>query len=140
MIILDTNVISEAMKNTPNTQVLAWIAEQPTASLFTTTLSQAEILYGIELLTNGRRRADLLAAAHPVFDVDFAGRVLPFDSDAAVAFSYIAAERKNAGHPISHIDAMIAAVARSRGARLATRNVPDFTDCGIAVINPWEEA
>jgi predicted nucleic acid-binding protein len=119
---------------------MAWIAEQPMAGVFTTTLTQAEIFYGLALLPEGRGRDDLLAAARPMFDVDLAGRVLPFDTDAALVYHEIAASRKQGGKPISQIDAQIAAIVRSRGARLATRNVRDFADCGITVVDPWSEA
>ena len=140
MIVLDTNVISELMRREPDPKVMTWLAEQPAAGVFTTTLTQAEVLYGLALLPRGRRRDRLVAAAYPVFDVDLAGRVLPFDGDAARAYPEIAAGRKRAGRPISQIDAQIAAIAHSRGARLATRNVRDFADCGIAVVDPWGEA
>ena len=138
MIVLDTNVISELMRGTPDPRVIVWLASQPIAGVFTTTLSQAEILYGLRLLSEGRRRDDLFAAARPMFDEDLAGRILPFDSDAAIVYPEIAAGRRQAGHPIGQIDAQIAAIVRSRGARLATRNVRDFTGCGIDVVNPWE--
>jgi hypothetical protein len=140
MIVLDTNVISELMRREPDPRVMAWIAEQPMAGVFTTTLTQAEIFYGLALLPEGRRRDDLLAAARPMFDVDLAGRVLPFDTDAALAYPEIAAGRKQDGKPISQIDAQIAAIVRSRGARLATRNVRDFANCGITIVDPWGEA
>ncbi|MBI5131900.1 MAG: type II toxin-antitoxin system VapC family toxin [Rhodopseudomonas palustris] len=137
MIILDTNVISELMRPKPDAVVLAWFGEQPVAGVFTTTLTQAEIFYGLALLPEGRRRDDLTAAARPIFEIDLAGRVLPFDTDAADAYPAIAAGRRHSGHPISQIDAQIAAIARSRGARLATRNTADFADCGITVVDPW---
>lgn len=137
MIVLDTNVISELMRREPDERVMAWIGEQPIAGVFTTTLTQAEIFYGLALLPEGRRRDDLLAAARPMFEVDLAGRVLPFDTDAVQAYPDIAAGRRKSGQPISQIDAQIAAIVRSRGAGLATRNVADFVDCGIMVVNPW---
>lgn len=137
MIVLDTNVVSELMRREPNPRVMAWIGEQPMAGVFTTTLTQAEVFYGLALLPEGRRRDELLAAARPVFDVDLAGRVLPFDSEAASSYPVIAAGRKLSGRPISQIDAQIAAIVRSRGARLATRNLRDFADCGITVVDPW---
>jgi len=140
MIVLDTNVISELMRREPNPRVMGWIADQPIASVFTTTLTQAEIFYGLALLPEGRRRDDLLAAARLMFDIDLTGRVLPFDTDAALLYPEIAAARKRGGKPIGQIDAQIAAVVRSRGARLATRNVRDFVGCGIAVVDPWDEA
>jgi predicted nucleic acid-binding protein len=139
MIVLDTNVISELMRREPEPKVMAWLADQPMAGVFTTTLTQAEIFYGLALLPEGRRRDELMAAARPMFEIDLAGRVLPFDSDAALAYPEIAAGRKRGGKPISQIDAQIAAVVRSRGARLATRNVRDFAACGITVVDPWSE-
>lgn len=138
MIILDTNVVSELMRPAPSDAVLRWISGQPTALLFTTTITQAEILFGLALLPEGRRRGDLVSAAERMFAEDFAGRVLPFDSAAAQAFAPIAAARRQKGRPTRAFDAQIAAIAHSRGADLATRNVADFQDCGPTVINPWE--
>jgi hypothetical protein len=114
MIVLDTNVISELMRSTPDPGVMTWITEQPMAGLFTTSLTQAEIFYGLALLPAGRRRGDLMTAANSMFDVDLAVRVLPFDSDAALAYSDIAAGRRLDGQPISQI----AAIVRSRGGML----------------------
>jgi toxin FitB len=137
MIVLDTNVLSELMRPTPSAEVVAWVAEQPAADLFTTAITEAEIFYGIELLDTGRRRDGLLAAAEGMFTEDFAGRVLGFESDAARHFARIAAHRRALGRPISHADAQIAAIARAHGAKLATGNGPDFADCSIAVIDRW---
>lgn len=137
MIVLDTNVISELMRAQPDDRVLAWLAAQPVAGLFTTTLTQAEIFYGLALLPEGRRRDDLTAAARPIFEHELAGRILGFDGDAAMAYPGIAARRRQAGQPITQIDGQIAAIVASRGARLATRNVRDFLDCGIVVVDPW---
>jgi predicted nucleic acid-binding protein len=137
MIVLDTNVLSEALRPEPEPSVLDWLGNQPRASLFTTTVTRGELLYGIRLLTDGRRRRGLWEAARKIFDEDFAGQVLSFDSDAADMYAHIAASRRMAGKPISQFDAMIVAMARSRGASLATRNVKDFEDCGIDVVNPW---
>ena len=137
MIVLDTNVLSETLKSTPDPRVLAWFGDQRRASLFTTTITHAEILYGLELLPDGARKQTLSTAINAVFDEDFAGRLLNFDSDAADEFAQIAVFRKTSGRPISQFDAMIAAVARSRGATLATRNLKDFVDCGVALVDPW---
>jgi hypothetical protein len=139
VIICDTNVISEMMRAAPSPDVTAWFARVAPSALFTTALTEAEVLYGIALMSPGRRRDELAAAAQAMFTHDWAGRVLSFDGDAAHHFAEIAAGRRQAGRPISQIDAQIAAIARSRGANLATRNVGDFTDCGIAVINPWAQ-
>lgn len=137
MTILDTNVLSELMKPTPSPRVMAWVAKQPATELFTTSITEAEIFYGLELLTKGKRREGLLAAAEAMFAEDLAGRVFGFDSDAARAFSKIAAHRRALGRPISHADAQIAAITQVRGAKLATRNVADFEDCGLDAVDPW---
>jgi predicted nucleic acid-binding protein len=123
------------MRAEPHPRVLAWLVRQPMAGLFTTTLTEAEIFYGLRLLPEGRRREDLVAAARPIFEIELAGRILGFDSDAALVYPEIAARRRLAGQPI----AQIAAITRSRGAQLATRNVRDFVSCGIVVIDPWLE-
>ena len=137
MIILDTNVLAELMRPMPAPQVVSWVSKQPVIELFTTSITEAEIFYGVELLTKGKRRDGLLAAAEAMFDEDFAGRILDFDSDAARAFSRIAARRRALGKPISHPDAEIAAIAQLRGATLATHNVADFANCEIRLIDPW---
>lgn len=137
MIILDTNVLSELMRPKPSPRVTAWVGKQPATEIFTTTISEAEIFYGIELLSKSKRREELLAAAEAMFGEDLADRVFAFDSDAARIFSRIAAHRRALGRPIAHADAQIAAIAQARGARLATRNVADFADCDIDLIDPW---
>ena len=138
MIVIDTNVLSELMRRSPSQAVLEWVAAQPAARLFTTTITQAEILFGLALLPEGRRRTSLTAAASQIFAEDFIDRVLPFDAVAAEAFAPIASARRRRGRPIGAFDAQIAAITASRGASLATRNVMDFLDCGLTVINPWE--
>jgi predicted nucleic acid-binding protein len=137
MIILDTNVISELMRPKPSAQVVSWVAKQSAIELFTTSITEAEIFYGVELLTTGKRRVGLLAAAEAMFETDFAGRILDFDSDAARAFSRIGARRRALGKPISHADAQIAAIAQLHRAALATHNVADFANCEIRIIDPW---
>lgn len=138
MILLDTNVLSELMKPAPADGVMRWMAAQPATSLYTTSITQAEILHGVMLLPPGRRRNAIEAAAETMFREDFGGRILPFGSDAAHPYARIATERRRAGRPISHFDAQIAAIARSAGAAIATRNVTDYHECGVKVINPWE--
>ena len=139
MIIVDTNVLSELMRPEPDERVLSWVGEQPTATLFTTSITQAEILHGIFLLSPGKRRQAFEQAARAMFEEDFAGRVLAFGSDAALPYAVIASERRRAGRPISHFDAQIAAIAAANKAVVATRNVSDFEDCGIEVVDPWQE-
>ena len=139
MILLDTNVLSEALKPLPSPIVLRWLAAQEPSSVFTTSVTQAEVLYGIETLPPGKRRTRLLAAVEKMFAEEFEGRILPFDEDSARAFAGIVAARDAAGRPISQLDAMIAAIARSHRAAVATRNTADFQHCGLDLINPWTE-
>ena len=120
MIVLDTNVVSELMKPAPSAAVARWIADQPATTLYTTSITQAEILHGIMLLPAGKRRAALEAAAGAMFDEDFGGRVLPFGGEAARGY------------------AQIAAIALSSSAAVATRNASDYEGCGINVLNPWD--
>lgn len=137
MIVLDTNVLSEILRPMPDPRAVSWLAAQPRSALFTTTVTRAELFYGLHLLPEGQRKAGLLEAVQAIFDTDMAGQVLGFDSDAADVYAMLAASRKAAGKPISQLDAMIAAIAKSRGAGLATRNVKDFADCGVAIVDPW---
>jgi predicted nucleic acid-binding protein len=136
-IVLDTNVISELMRNSPHQVVVAWLDAQPASNLFVTTITQAEILTGIALLPEGRRRRGLAEAAHYVFTTLFLERTLAFDSDAAGAYAEIFVQRHASGRPISQADCQIAAVARSYEASIATRNVVDFEDVGVELVNPW---
>jgi predicted nucleic acid-binding protein len=138
MIILDTNVLSELMKPEPAGQVVGWMAAQPAASLYTTSITQAEILHGLMLLPPGRRRRALEAAATSMFSEDFGGRILGFGTDAAPQYARIASDRRRAGRPISHFDAQIAAIARSTGAAIATRNTADFDGAGVTLVDPWK--
>lgn len=137
MIVLDTNVLSELLRPEPDGAVEAWLAAQQSASIFTTTVTEAEIRYGVRLLPNGKRRGDLEAAIAATFVEDFAGRILPFDSAAALAYAEIASARRAAGRPISQFDAQIAAITLSRGASLATRNISDFEGVGLRLVDPW---
>lgn len=137
MIILDTNVISEVLKETPAIQVARWFGEQEPARVFTTSVTRAEILYGIEILPLGQRRESLRDAVTKMLQLRFAERVLPFDEVAAEAFALIAAQRRRRGQPINQFDAQIAAIARARGAAVATRDMGDFSNCGIELIDPW---
>jgi predicted nucleic acid-binding protein len=138
MLILDTNVISEIMQPSPLPRVLDWWSQQQTGELFTSAVSEAEILYGIELLPKGKRRDRLLAEAEAMFSEDFAGRILPFDEEAARVFAEIAAGRRTQGRAIAEFDAQIAAIARTHRAALATRNTTDFEACGVRLVNPWQ--
>ena len=137
MIVLDTNVLSETLKPKPAEAVLQWLAAQDPMTVFTTTIVQAEMLYGVEVLPAGKRRMRLAEEVELMFRFDFGGRSLPFDEDAAHQFAKVATSQSKVGHSIAHMDAMIAAIVRSRRATLATRNIAHFQHCGIQLINPW---
>ena len=139
MIILDTNVVSEIMRDSPRREVLQWMDDHLTSELFITAITEAEIRVGIAFLPDGRRKRDLAEAAERAFSLLFSERILAFDSEAARMYAVIAATRRSAGRPISHADCQIAAIARSHQAQVATRDVNDLTDCGVEVINPWPE-
>ena len=140
MVLLDTNVVSELMRAAPSTEVLAWMDELPPRELYVTAVTEAEVRTGIAILPAGARRRGLAEAAERTLGVLFTGRLLPFDSDAARAYADIAAANRAAGRPISQSDCQIAAIARSRGMAVATRNVRDFSETGVELIDPWAVA
>ena len=137
MLVLDTNVASELMRPDPTPAVAAWIADRDAMDMYLTAVSEAELRYGIAILPTGRRRDRLTAALTRWLDLGFLERILPFDSAAARAYADIAADRRLAGRPIGEADCQIAAIARSKGAVLVTRNVRDFQGMGVDLINPW---
>ena len=136
MILLHTNVVSEVMKALPVAAVVAWVDKAPRATLFVASVTEAELLYGVALLVPGRRREGA-RAINLTFAHYFRGRILPFDSAAAAAFAEIAASRRKAGRPIGQSNAQIAAIARTHGAMLATRDKADFEGSGVTVIDEW---
>jgi toxin FitB len=138
MIILDTNVVSELMRPSPEQRVLRWFSSQSSEDIHVTAVTTAEILYGIELISTSRRRDVLRAGAEKVFGDVFADRILAFEDRAARAFSQIASARRRQGKPITEFDAQIAAITRVHGATLATRNPYVFEGCGVRLVNPWE--
>ncbi len=140
MVMIDTNIVSELMRAEPSAEVLSWMDEQTPRELFVTAVTEAEVRTGMALLPEGRRRRGLAEACERAFGSLFAGRVLPFDSDAARTYAEIAAARRVLGRPVSQADCQIAAIARSRGMAVATRNVRDFGDMGIDIFNPWDAA
>ena len=137
MIVLDTNVLSELMRPAADPAVASWANRIPISDLFTTAVTQAEILAGLAVLPAGKRRGDLAIAAANVFDQLFFSRVLFFDTGAALQYAGVYAARRRAGRPIAVLDCQIAAIARAAGAAVATRNVKDFEGCGIEIVNPW---
>lgn len=140
MIVLDTNVVSELMRPSPNPAVERWVAARPAARLFFSAVGEAELRYGVAIMSAGRRRDALASAIETMLREDFAGRVLPFDSDAARAYAEIASTCRAAGRPVAQADGQVAAITRSCGMALATRNIRDFEDMGITLLDPWADA
>ena len=138
MLILDTNVISELMNPQGSQTVKSWVNSQLRERLFTTTITQAEILYGIAILPEGNRKQRLQDAAHIIFNEELVNQLLVFDSESAENFASLSTDRKKQGNPISQFDAQIAAICRTHQAAIVTRNVDDFLKCQIEIINPWD--
>jgi toxin FitB len=142
VIILDTNVISEIMKppEQRSPDVFAWLTAQDGENLYTTTVTFGEIAFGFELLPDGKRKSEFQTRAHEVFEIALHGRILGYDKLAARIYARIAAGRIRRGFTVPTKDVMIAAIAATKAMAVATRNVKDFADCGIDVINPWDYA
>jgi len=137
VIVLDTNVVSELMRPSPAPLVREWVSAQAPGELCTTAVTVAEIRYGLERLADGHCKQNLLAAATDLFAA-FSDYLQPFDANAAIWYATIVAHRDRLGLPIDGFDAQIAAICRSRGAALATRNTRDFQQTGVEVIDPWQ--
>jgi predicted nucleic acid-binding protein len=140
MVVIDSDVVSELMRAEPSAEVLDCMDDRQPRELYVTAVTEAEVRTGIALLPESRRRRGLAEACERAFGSLFAGRVLPFDSDAARAYAEIAAVRRVLGRPVSLADGQIAAIARSRRMAVATRNIRDLQDMGIGVLDPWEGA
>lgn len=137
--LLDTNVLSELMRENPAEAVLDWFALNTQVTMHTSTITQAEILTGIALLPDGKRRTALAIVAEQMFEQDFAGNCHAFDSVAAKNYALIVAGRTRQGQPISTEDAQIAAIALATGLTVATRNIKDFESIdGLKLMNPWQ--
>ena len=139
MIIADTNVLSELMRPSPAGIVLDWARRHSGLDVYTTAITVAEIRYGIERLPAGRRKQTILTAALEIFSA-FGGKILPFDADAAEQYALVVSGRDDLGLPIGGFDAQIAGICRAHGSHLATRNVTDFEQTGVTVVNPWQPA
>jgi predicted nucleic acid-binding protein len=137
VIVLDTNVISELMRPTPTRVVVDWVDQQPAGDLYLTSVTIADLLYGVARLAEGRRRAVLAEQVDAMINEDFQRRILSFDLAAAPHYADMAVHRAALGQPISTADAQIAATCRSHDAKLATRNTKDFARLNLQVINPW---
>ncbi|WP_309681717.1 type II toxin-antitoxin system VapC family toxin [Polaromonas sp.] len=137
--LLDTNVLSELMREHPAAAVLDWFAQNTHAAMHTSTITQAEILTGIALLPAGKRRTALAVTAEQMFEQDFAGHCLAFDAAAAKNYAVLVADRTRQGQPISTEDAQIAAIALAAGLSVVTRNTKDFENIdGLTLANPWQ--
>jgi predicted nucleic acid-binding protein len=137
VIVLDTNVIAEAMRPEPNPAVVSWLNGQSAETLYLSSVTLAELLFGIGAIPSGARR-DRLAQALDRLLALFPGRVLPFDQDAARRYADMAVTARAAGHPLPVSDGYIAATAASRGFAVATRNTRDFPTIGVDLIDPWQ--
>lgn len=135
--LLDTNVLSELLRPQPDEGVCRWLNAQDEQQLYVCSVTQAEMLLGVALMPDGRRKAVLQTQVELLFNQDFAGRMLAFDSSAAQAYAPLVMARRQMGRPIAQADAQIAAVAAAHGLTVATRNQKDFEGCGVPVFNPW---
>ena len=135
---MDTNVASELMRPYPEAAVEAWVGSQQPESLFFSTVSEAELLYGAAILPQGRRRDALFRNIEGTLRSAFGERVLPFDRGAARFYGTLAAMRRSAGLRKTPADCQIAAIARSRGMTVVTRNIIDFVDMELELVNPWQ--
>ena len=138
MVVLDTNVVSELMRTSPYPPVDAWAAGYAAEELYFSAVSEAELWYGAAIMPEGQRRDTLVSDIESMLLAAFDNRILPFDSEAATAYAEIVAARRRIGRPISQPDCQIAAIARSRGMAVATRNLCDFVGMGIELIDPWD--
>ena len=139
-VLLDTNVVSELMRKAPDPMVAVWAAGHRLENLFFSAVGEAELRYGVAILPTGQRRETLVSDIERMLSEAFEDRVLPFDRSAAYAYADIAARRRSTGRPVAPADCQIAAIARSRRMAVATRNVRDFDDAGIEVVDPWVAA
>lgn len=137
MIVLDTNVISELACPAPSGAVVTWVDAQGEVAITATTA--AELLYGVARLPDGSRKSRLALGIQEMIDGPLKDKVLAFDRAAASHYAEIVADRDRSGRPIAVADAQIAAICRSHGATLGTRNIRDFDSVGVTVINPWDD-
>ena len=139
MIVLDTNVISELMRKKPDPNVLRWTDRQDPQIIFTSAITAAELLSGLEQMPAGKTRNELGHRMHIALEEGFRGRILAFDESCAMHFARIFARRRAMGRKIGEPDAMIAAICSRHEFKVATRDVDGFSGCGVDVINPWTD-
>jgi predicted nucleic acid-binding protein len=138
MMLLDTNVLSELMRPVPSPMVLNWLRRQRHADLHTSAIAEAELRAGLAVLPDGARRRDLQRRLDALLSTGFEQRIVGFDSSAAAIYAELRALRQRAGRPVGGFDLLIAATAKVRGWSVVTRNVADFEECGLVLLNPWE--
>jgi predicted nucleic acid-binding protein len=136
MIVLDTNVLSALMRQTPDTRVIAWLDKQSRTSVWTTSVTMLEIRFGLQIMATGQRRSRLLEAFETLIE-KMGHRVAPFDDEAAAQAADLMASRQRKGRPVELRDTMIAGIVSARHATLATRNLSHFEDLSVPVVNPW---
>ncbi len=139
MILLDTNIVSEFMRPEPNSNVISWLNEQQTSQLFLSSVTIAEIGYGLFVLPKGKRKEQLQLRFEQFTKNAFSYRILDFTEQAAQNYAKVMGEKQQTGRPMSVPDGQIAAIALSNGFALATRNIKDFEDCGVELLNPFGE-
>jgi len=138
VIVLDTNVVSEPIKPNGHPAVRAWLDQQSSETLYLTTTSLSELLLGVEILQEGRRKAGLSTALNELIQRLFESRILPFDNEAARSYASLVARARSVGQAVSVADGQIAAIAVASHFTVATRDVGPFATAGLSVINPWE--
>lgn len=137
MFVLDTNVISESFRPQPDPRVVAWMGAAMPSKVFVTAPSKAELLVGLAYMPDGRRKAEFGLVIGAFFDHWLKTAILPFGTLEAESYAEIVAHRRRVGRPVTEFDAQIAAIAKTRGFAVVTRNVADFEHCGIEIVNPW---
>lgn len=137
MILIDTNVVSETMRAAPATRVVAWLDAQVAETLYVSAVSMAELLSGVAVLPDGRRKIELGPMLGTRAAALFGGRILPFDLAAAEAYAGIVARARAAGRAVGLADGQIAAIAMARGLAVATRDTGPFVAAGVPTIDPW---
>ena len=138
MILLDTNVVSEPTKPQPNSDVLQWLDRQSAESLAFSATSLSEVLAGVEILLDGKRKENLRSVLHGLIRLLFEDRVIAFDHLAAMEYARVVAQARGNGYAISVSDAQIAAIAAVHGFSVATRDTAPFIAAGVPVIDPWQ--
>lgn len=137
MVLLDTNVVFEVMKPRPEVSVIDWMNATASGSLFVSSVTMAEIHFGIELLPDGGRRIDLERRFDQLMSQGFDGRIVSFDVSAARIYGTLMAHRRKSGTPLASLDGQIASIARVHGFAVATRDTGHFADCGVELVNPF---